>query len=381
VEGYFVEVVGGHLVVRYVPYVNSEKRVMTGTLISSLNLAGEETLAPDTHVLFFDGDYPCSADGTALLRIANQSGNYDLGSGLKARHKFSSKPDGGYKDYHHKMSTYATIIAGPAAQLAHGVTARVFRSPEDEEQSVFQYAETASGRVGIGAVTAKLAGERVAIVGLGGTGGYILDQLAKTPVEQIRLFDADDFLQHNAFRAPGAASIEDLRKCQKKVDYFKEVYSRMHKGIVANAVAIEESNLHLLDEVTFAFLCMDAGDAKQLIVRKLESLNASFVDCGMGLELNGGAIGGIVRCTSSVPERRVHVHNGRVSFAGGGEKDLYASNIQVADLNNLNAIFAVIKWKKLRGFYHDFEHELHSTYTLDSNLLLNNEVKDADIAA
>ena len=58
----------------------------------------------------------------------------------------------------------------------------------------------------------KLAQETVAIIGVGGTGGYILDQVAKTPAPEIRLFDADEFMSHNAFRAPGAASLEELRE-------------------------------------------------------------------------------------------------------------------------------------------------------------------------
>jgi hypothetical protein len=37
--------------------------------------------------------------------------------------------------------------------------------------------------------------------GLGGTGSYILDLVSKTPVNEILLFDSDDFLQHNAFRS------------------------------------------------------------------------------------------------------------------------------------------------------------------------------------
>ena len=61
----------------------------------------------------------------------------------------------------------------------------------------------------------------VAIIGLGGTGGYILDFVAKTPVKQIRLFDPDVFLSHNAFRAPGAPMLEELRDAPKKVDYLK----------------------------------------------------------------------------------------------------------------------------------------------------------------
>lgn len=214
------------------------------------------------------------------------AGAFDLGHGLKATYGFSSKPDGGYSDYHHKMTSYANIIAGPAAVLKPGVTPRTFCEPEVEDDSVFNYVETASDRVGIGVVTERLINERVAIIGGGGTGGYILDFVAKTPVREIRLFDSDEFLTHNAFRAPGAPSLEELREAPKKVDYLKRIYSRMHRNIVAHAVELGTDNLHLLDGVTFAFLSLDTGDAKRLIVEKLEAIGAAFVDVGMGLEFD-----------------------------------------------------------------------------------------------
>src|SRR5690606_39812352 len=68
--------------------------------------------------------------------------------------------------------------------------------------------ETASDRVGIGTLTARLAKEKIVIIGLGGTGSYILDFVAKTPVREIRLIDADEFLQHNAFQI-GRASCRE----------------------------------------------------------------------------------------------------------------------------------------------------------------------------
>ena len=374
-EGYFVQVIGGFLVMRDVPYVDSKCEVQMGTLISSLTLAGDQTRRPDTHVIHFDGDFPCGPDGTPIRQISHQSGTFDLGHDLTARHSFSSKPEGGYSDYFDKMTTYAAILSGPAAVLKPDATPRTMKSPEDEDESVFNYTETASDRVGIGALSERLESDVVAIIGCGGTGGYILDLVAKTPVPQIRLFDDDEFLQHNAFRAPGAASIDDLRDVSKKVNFFKAIYSRMHRGIVAHDVALGSSNLDLLDGVTFAFISMDAGDEKQLVVEKLETLGASFIDVGMGLELDDGSLGGILRVTASTPTMRNHVHQGRISFAGGGEKDLYSSNIQVADLNALNAVLAVVKWKKIRGFYRDLEREHHCTYTTDGNMLLNGDTE------
>ena len=93
----------------------------------------------------------------------------------------------------------------------------------------------------------------------------------------------------------------------------------------------------------------------------------------MGLELDDGSLGGILRVTASTPKKRDHVHQGRVPFAGGGKDDIYASNIQVADLNALNGVLAVVKWKKIRGFYRDLEREHHCTYTTDGNALDNAE--------
>jgi len=372
-EGYFVQIRGGLLLVREVPYVDAQQTVRRGTLISSLSLAGNKTQKPDTHQVWFDGEFPCFADGTPIKAIGNQTGTYNLADGITAKHHFSSKPDGGYTDYYHKMTTYAGVISGPATEIETGVTARVYREPEDEGDGVFNYIDTASYRIGIGALSEQLSQETVAIIGLGGSGSYTLDLVAKVPVKEIRLFDGDEFLQHNAFRAPGAPALEELRDAPRKVDYFKSIYSRMHRNIVAHQTFLRADNLNLLDGVTFAFLCMDAGEDKKAVVERLEAIGASFTDVGMGLELNDGSLGGILRVTVSTPEKRDHVHGGRVSFTGGGADDLYSSNIQVADLNSLNATLAVIKWKKLRGFYRDVVNEHHCTYTTDGNLLLNGD--------
>lgn len=371
-EGYFAQIKGNYLLVRDVPYVDGQIRVKRGTLISTLNMSGNVTQRPDTHVVFFDGEYPCRADGSQISSISKSSGDFNLGNGVVAKHDFSSKPDGGYANYYDKMTTYVAILSGPARSIDPEADARSFRTPDDEEQSVFQYVDTASGRVGIGALNERLSTEDVAIIGLGGTGGYILDFVAKTPVRKIRLFDGDEFFQHNAFRAPGAPSIEQLRKAEKKVAYFRDIYSNMHTGIVAIEENLSLSNLHLLDGITFAFLSMDSGKLKLAIVEKLESLGISFIDVGMGMSAEDLNLTGQLRVTTSIPECR-DVFRSKVRMNVATDDDLYATNIQVADLNAFNAVLAVIKWKKLRSFYYDFEQELHTCYTVDGNLLHNEE--------
>ena len=219
-------------------------------------------------------------------------------------------------------------------------------------------------------MSAKLAGSKVAIVGLGGTGSYVLDLVSKTPVAEIHLFDGDTFYSHNAFRAPGAAPLDKLRAAPKKVEYYRDIYSRMHLGIRTHDCYIGGENVQLLETVDFVFLCIDGSGAKRTIVEALERSGITFIDVGMGVAVTDGALWGILRVTTSTPGQREHVRH-RISFAEPDEKNDYDRNIQVADLNALNAALAVIKWKKLRGFYLDQEREMQSTYTVDGNIIVN----------
>ena len=209
-------------------------------------------------------------------------------------------------------------------------------------------------------------------MGLGGVGCYVLDLVAKTPVPEIHLFDGDIFLNHNAFRAPGAAPLDDLRKKPQKVHYLAELYSRMRKNVVPHDCYVTEETVEQLQEMTFVFLCIDKGRAKRLIVERLEQWGTPFIDVGMGVQLVDGALTGVLTVTTSTPEKRDHVR-GRIAFSDGEADNEYSRNVQIADLNALNATLAVIKWKKLRGYYHDLDKEHFSTYTIDGNHLTNED--------
>lgn len=371
-EGFDIEIRSGYVLTKGVPYVNASKQVKLGTLVSELTLAGDVTAPPSTHVAFFAGEHPCNADGSKLAKIEHSSARQQLDQNLAVDHSFSAKPlSGRYNDYYEKITTYVAIIGGPAQALDAGVTARTFPViPSEEGESVFNYIDTASSRAGINIASAKLERGKIGIIGVGGTGSYVFDLVAKTPVKEIHLFDGDAFLQHNAFRSPGAPSIAQLNAMPKKVDYFKDLYSTMRQGIVAHAYYVDQSNVDELREMDFVFLCLDSGEPKKLIVESLEAFGTTFVDVGMGVDLVGGALRGILRVTTSSAEKRSHFR-GRVSLGEAVVNGDYDHNIQIADLNALNAALAVVRWKKLWGFYLDLEKEHHCTYTIDGNMLLN----------
>lgn len=371
-EGLEVDVKGAYLLVSHVPYVNFQKQICFGSLVSNLTLSGNKTLKPNTHVIQFIGDHPCHKDGREIIEIKHNSQNQRLVDDITVNHAFSNKPLNGYADNYEKFSRYIEIISAPAKSLDPTVTEKTFKVVDaNDEECVFNYLDTNSSRAGISAISNKVKHQKVGIIGLGGTGSYIFDLVAKSPVSQIHLFDGDDFVQHNAFRCPGAATIEELNSRIKKVEYFKNKYSHMRKGIVAHDVFINATTVEELSICDFVFVSIDKGEVKKLIFDFLRQHNISFIDVGIGLEIVDEKLIGIVRTTTSTESQYEHVKD-KVSFADG-EDDAYSTNIQIAELNAFNATVAVIKWKKLAGIYQDLNQEHHSTYSLNVDLLTSDD--------
>lgn len=368
-DGYEVQIMGNYLLVHNVPYLNSEKLILHGTLVTNVSIANNEVSKPDTHVIHFIGELPCNVDGSVIAQILNASRPTTLLQGLIINHTFSNKPIGGYNDYYEKITAYVRIISAPARNVDGDATAQTFKVLKPiESDSVFHYSDTNSSKAKIDAINQKLANMKVGIIGLGGTGSYILDFVAKTLVGQIHLFDGDKFLQHNAFRAPGAPSIECLKESIFKVEYFKSIYSNMHKHVIPHAIFVNETNLRLLNNLDFVFISIDKSAVKELIFQRLEELEIPFIDTGIDVSRENEFLMGMVRTTMNTELRK---SSGRVSFVEAENEGEYSSNIQIAEINALNAIFAVIKWKKYFKFYNDIENEHHSTYSIDVNHIGN----------
>lgn len=247
-------------------------------------------------------------------------------------------------------------------------------SDGDHNLGPFVYPDTASSRAGIDAVSRRLAGGTIAIIGLGGTGSVVLDLLSKTPADRILLIDGDRAEQHNAFRWPGAMAMDDIAAKPMKVEYFARVYGRMHTGISAHAVHLTTDTIDLIAEADFVFVCVDSVAARAFIIPALEARDLPYIDCGLGLGVVDERLMGLVRVTTSTPAMRSHVHDkGRIPMTGDPDDELYRSNVQVADLNMLAGTLAVIQYKQLRGFYLDTEAEYHAIYSTDGNVIINDD--------
>jgi hypothetical protein len=375
-EGYNIQIRAGHLILRDVPYVNAAKEVMNdGVLVSVLKPAGD-LLHQEDHTVFFTGEGPCDADGKLLSKVIIGSATQErIKDYLNVNFQFSQKPKdrGKYDDHFEKMTTYVAMLLSHAHALDSVATAKTFRVDDGpDEPSVFHYQDSATSRAGIDVVSDKLKIGRVAIVGLGGTGSYVLDLVAKTPVREIHLFDGDRLWQHNAFRSPGAATLNEVSAGPLKVTYFANIYGRMHRHILAHEHHVDDETVGLLADMDFVFICVDRGVARRIIVEYLEVQGKSFIDVGMGIEIVDQELTGLVRVTASTPNKRDHLRD-RASLGDVVGVNEYATNVQIADLNALNASLAVIKWKKLHGFYLDLTHEHFSAYSVNGNLVTNDD--------
>jgi len=372
-EGYEIEVMGGHIRVHHIPYVNNARKIAYGALVSELNQSNGRTLPPPTHVIFFIGDHPCNQDGSIMTGIQHGSATQTIAEGITVNHSFSNRPPNGYKDYFEKISRYADMISAPAVSLDVTVTAKTFRPvPENNIESVFHYLDTNASRANIQAISSKFKGQKIAIIGMGGTGAYILDQVAKTPVAAIHIYDGDRFLQHNAFRAPGAAAIEQLDGTLTKVAYYHQIYSRMHRNIIAHDCYVDESNFMELQDYDYVFVCIDKNRIRLSVIAFLVKNNVSCIDVGLGVIVAENNLVGTVRVTLGTFQKNDHIKL-RISGSDEEVENEYNTNIQIAELNGLNAMLAVIKWKKLTGFYQDVKEEHHTTYSINVSQLLNED--------
>src|SRR3546814_19158647 len=94
----------------------------------------------------------------------------------------------------------------------------------------------------------------------------------------------------------------------------------------------------------------------------------------MGLHLVDGALVGQLRVTTSTTAMRDQVRaKARIPLEGAGLDDIYARNITWADLHMLNAAFAVLRWKRLRGFYVALQDYHLRAFPLSGHPRLNQE--------
>lgn len=370
-DGYDLAIIGNHLIVRKVPYVTAGTAVAYGCLAYPITLSGDRIKDESgDHRIWFVGEQPFAQDGKTLPGASPEVRG--ISPDFVASYMISSKPKcGSYSDEYAKVTSYVRILSHPAIAINPSVTATPGAAWQEVEDDLpFVYRDTATSRAGLAALNRRFRGQKIGIIGLGGTGSYILDQVAKTWVDAIELFDGDVLDNHNAFRAPGAVGIEDLRQRPNKATYFARVYSHMHTGITAHPVFLDRDNLNLLADCTFVFAAAADAIAKPDIITWLDERGIPSIDVGMGIREEGGHLSGLLCATSRFPQQRSSSQLAQVTAGNAGPNE-YDRNIQTADLNALNAMLAIVNWKKHLGYYADHTPATETVYRIFTGDLRN----------
>ncbi|RSN03132.1 hypothetical protein DMB42_35485 [Nonomuraea sp. WAC 01424] len=70
-DGYAVRIVGGFLVIDDIPFVDDEAQVQYGSFLCPLDLSGDTTITPSSHVMCFVGGVPRDKNGQPIDGLVN----------------------------------------------------------------------------------------------------------------------------------------------------------------------------------------------------------------------------------------------------------------------------------------------------------------------
>ena len=350
-QGYSLSIVEDHLVVNDVPYLDANMALQRGRLAAKLRLVTPETLgAPENHQMYWSGSQPHYMDGTPIPQLGSGGPiNLTLGETTYVRH-LSNKPPEGFPSYTLLIEHYVSLLSAPAQSL-HGATALTGAYYDVPDHiSAYKVRDTFSARAEIIDLNRKLSAEKVAIIGLGGTGAFVLDFMVKTPVHSIDAYDFDVFEVHNCFRSPGEVVFDDFG--QPKTSVYQRKYENFRHRLTFHNHRVTGEDDDRFDGITFAFVCIDDGPSREQICRMLLRLGIPFIDVGMGVEKESDELDGLLRTTlftAASAERALS----EVPFDSRDEMGAYRVFVQIAELNALNAAIAVIRYKQFRHFYAD----------------------------
>lgn len=228
---------------------------------------------------------------------------------------------------------------------------------------MFKFADSLTSRAEISDLAQLFKDEVVAIIGLGGTGSYVLDYMVRTPVARILGFDRDPYHVHNAFRSPGRLDEAELDR--PKPEVYQGRYENFREGLSLVPKFIDASCEDDLKDVTFAFVCVDKGSARRGIFDLLIKMKIPFIDVGMGLDRKQHRINGTLRATYYEPENAQKMIDLGLAELSDRPDDEYRVTVQIAELNALNACLAVLRYKQIKGFYLDENEYGHMLFKVN----------------
>ena len=252
----------------------------------------------------------------------------------------SIKLDGGrdYEDAWEALNTYVRVVYSLFLdQVGSGseTNARPYKFDVlgDQVREVVEWREL-------------LAGEHVAIIGLGGVGAWIADFAVKSDVREVHGWDHDCIEPKNILRMPGALNPGEWIG-KPKAEWFQETYCRIHNCVHGHKVKVSTDNIQdVVEGITFAFVAVDCDEDRMMVCDSLSDAGIPFVVAGLSLVRQNTQV--------KIAMRVITAHSGLFSWrkaipqVGQSGQDDYGS-LDMPDVYSMAAGWAIQSWRKMRG--------------------------------
>lgn len=171
-----------------------------------------------------------------------------------------------------------------------------------------------------GDVQRTLGNLRIGIVGCGGTGSAVAEQLVRLGVRHLALFDPDSISESNVTRVYGS-TIADIDKPKVEVlsEHLKRIAPETECKLVSGMITLRPIAQQLCS-CDIVFGCTDDNAGRLVLSRFSTYMLTPVIDCGVLVtsNANGSLMGIDGRVTTLVPGQACLVCRGRIDLARAG---------------------------------------------------------------
>jgi molybdopterin/thiamine biosynthesis adenylyltransferase len=182
---------------------------------------------------------------------------------------------------------------------------------------------------------------KAGIVGLGGGGSHVAQQLAHIGIGNFALFDPDHVEQPNLNRTVGATAA-DAAAGTPKVDVARRMINAINANALVTTAGLWQENLPLLRSCDVVFGCIDGLIPRLKLEESCRRAMIPLIDIGMDVHrgspysISGQVIVSVpgepcFRCMNFIRETDVAAEESRYGHAGGTPQVIWPNGMSRAE--------------------------------------------------
>jgi molybdopterin-synthase adenylyltransferase len=217
---------------------------------------------------------------------------------------------------------------------------------------------------------------RAAVIGVGGGGSHVAQQLAHAGVGNLVLMDHDRVEYRNLNRLVGA-TLKDAKRRSLKVEVIKRLVAGINPRATVQAVPTKwQEEAELLRDSDVIFGCVDTFSERDQIERAARRYLVPYVDIGMDVckVEDGFSVGGQValsmpgglclRCYGILTDERLALEAAQYGAAGQHPQVVWANGVLAsAAVGVLVQMLCPWRRRPLSGILREYDGESHTVST------------------